>query len=84
MVFDHNGVPSTVEDWVQLVRKMAPKADLRVDGDALPFPADLSDEPIRDFLGDFGHMSLSEGIQATFDGFQALLRNGVMSAKQLS
>lgn len=80
MVFDHNGVPSTVEEWLDLIRKAAPKADLHVEGEALPFPADLSDEPLREFLGDFGHMSLSEGIQATFDGFQALIRNGVISA----
>lgn len=83
LVFDHNGVPSTVDDWIDLVRQVAPKADLRVDGKALPFPADLSDEPIREFLGDFGHMSLGEGIQATYDGFQALLGNGVMSASQV-
>ncbi len=84
IVFDHNGIPSTVEDWIALVRKVAPGADLHVNGKALPFPAELSDEPIRDFLGDFGHMSLDEGIQATYDGFQALLRNGVMSADQVS
>lgn len=83
LVFDHNGVPSTVDDWIDLVRQVAPKADLRADGKALPFPADLSDEPIREFLGDFGHMSLGEGIQATYDGFQALLGNGVMSASQV-
>lgn len=83
-VFDHNGVPSTVEDWLALVRTVAPSAaDLHIEGDALPFPSELSDEPIREFLGDFGHMSLGEGIQATFDGFQALLRNGVISADQI-
>ncbi len=84
VVFDHNGVPSTVEDWISMVRKVAQQTDLHVNGKALPFPAELSDEPIREFLGDFGHMSLDEGIQATYDGFQALLRNGVMSADQVS
>jgi nucleoside-diphosphate-sugar epimerase len=84
MVFDHNGVPSTVEDWFELVRAVAPDADLHVEGEPLPFPADLSDEPIRDFLGDFGHMSLDEGIKATYDGFQALLRNGVISASHVA
>lgn len=78
-VFDHNGVPTTVGDWLELVRKIAPEAALHVEGKPLPFPAALSDEPIRAFLGDFGHMSLDEGIKATYDGFQALLRNGIIS-----
>ncbi|MGI9437436.1 MAG: NAD-dependent epimerase/dehydratase family protein [Geminicoccaceae bacterium] len=83
VVFDHNGVPCSVEAWLDLVRKVAPDAKLKIEGEVLPFPAELSDEPIREFLGDFGHMSLGEGIQATFEGFQALLRNGVMSADSL-
>jgi nucleoside-diphosphate-sugar epimerase len=84
VVFDHNGVPCTVEAWLDLVRKVAPDAKLKIEGEALPFPAELSDEPIREFLGDFGHMSLGEGIQATFEGFQALLRNGVLSDDALN
>lgn len=81
LVFDHNGVATTVEEWLALIRKIEPSAsDLHMKGNALPFPSALSDEPIRAYLGDFGHMSLNEGIQATYDGFQALLRNGVLSA----
>ncbi len=80
VMFDHNGVPSTVEDWAEMIRKIAPGAKLSIEGDALPFPAELSDDPIRDYLGDFGHLSLGEGIQATFDTFQTMLRNDVISA----
>lgn len=83
VVFDHNGVATSVEDWLAMVRKVAPDAELAVEGDELPFPAALSDEPIRDFLGDFGRMSLGEGIQETFDSFQGLLRNNGISAEQL-
>ena len=84
LVFDHNGAPSSVDEWIDLIKKIAPHANLRADGKHLPFPAALSDEPIRAFLGDFGRMSLDEGIKATYDGFQALLSNGVLSAKQIS
>ena len=84
VVFDHNGVSSTVEDWLDIVRKIAPSAELHVEGKALPFPAELSDKPIRAFLGDFGRMSIDEGIKATYDGFQALLRNDVISADKVS
>ncbi|MGI9492729.1 MAG: NAD-dependent epimerase/dehydratase family protein [Geminicoccaceae bacterium] len=83
-VFDHNGVATSVEEWRDLVREIAPNAKLAIEGDELPFPAELSDEPIRDHLGDLGHMSLGEGIRATYDGFQALLRNGVISPSQVS
>jgi nucleoside-diphosphate-sugar epimerase len=83
-VFDHNGVATSVEEWRDLVRDIAPNAKLTIEGDELPFPAELSDEPIREHLGDIGHMSLDEGIRATYDGFQALLRNGVISPSQIS
>ncbi|MDH3659645.1 MAG: NAD(P)-dependent oxidoreductase [Alphaproteobacteria bacterium] len=82
-MFDHNGVPSTVEDWLEMIRKIAPDAKLSVEGEALPFPADLSDDPIRDYLGDFGHLSLGEGIRSTFDTFQTMLRNDVISADSI-
>ena len=79
VVFDHNGVASTVEDWVSIIKKAAPDAKLTIDGAALPFPADLSDEPIRRYLGEFGRLSLDEGIKSTFDIFQTMLRNDVLS-----
>ncbi len=83
VMFDHNGVPSTVKDWVDMIRKIAPDARISIEGDALPFPAELSDDPLRAYLGDFGHLSLGEGIQATFDTFQTMLRNDVISADMI-
>jgi len=79
VMFDHNGVPSTVRDWVDMIRKVAPDTKIAIEGDALPFPADLSDDPIRAYLGDFGRLSLGEGIQSTFDTFQTMLRNDIIS-----
>ena len=83
-VFDHNGVPSSVEAWLGMIREIAPKAILDFEGDPLPFPADLSDQPIRDFLGDFGHMSLGEGIRDSFETFERLLANEVITADQIA
>ena len=80
VMFDHNGVPSTVEDWVGMIREIAPGARITIEGDALPFPAELSDDPIKTYLGEFGHLSLGEGIKATFDTFQTMLRNDVITA----
>jgi len=80
VMFDHNGVATTVEEWVSLIRKLAPEAKITIKGDALPFPAELSDEPIQGYLGEIGHLSLDEGIKSTFDTFQNMLRNDVISA----
>jgi hypothetical protein len=34
----------------------------------------LPDEPLREFLGDYGTASLAEGIRETYDSFRDLLR----------
>jgi nucleoside-diphosphate-sugar epimerase len=79
-VFDHNGVASTVESWLEMVRAVAPEARLEVEGDELPFPAALDDGPIRNFLGDFGGVTLEEGIADTYRSFGRLLANGALEA----
>ena len=57
---------------------------LDVEGDPLPFPADLSDEPIRDFLGDYGPVSLEDGIEETYDAFRRLLAAGALSPRAIA
>ena len=78
-VFDLNGRPTSVAEWLDLVRKIAPDAQLAMDGATLPFPADLSDAPIRSYLGDYGPVPLADGIRATYDSFRALLARGALS-----
>jgi nucleoside-diphosphate-sugar epimerase len=83
-VFDINGVPSTVEDSVQLIRKIAPGAQIEIAGNALPFPMALSDKPVRAFLGDYGSISIEDGIRETHTAFSALLGKKLISADALS
>ena len=83
-VFDINGVASTVEQSVDLIRKIAPEAKIDISGDALPFPMALSDQPVRAFLGDYGSISIEEGIRQTYDVFAALLSKGLISAEHLA
>jgi nucleoside-diphosphate-sugar epimerase len=83
-VFDHNGVPTSVEHWLSQLREIAPEAKLDMTGEALPFPADLSDEPIRAHLGEFGRVPLGEGMGATYDAFKRLLARGALSAAAIS
>jgi hypothetical protein len=51
-----------------------------MDGAELPFPADLSDAPIRSYLGDYGPVPLEDGIRATYDSFRQLLAKGALTA----
>jgi nucleoside-diphosphate-sugar epimerase len=83
-VFDINGVASTVEVSVDLIRKISPEAKIGLSGDALPFPMALSDQPVRSFLGDYGAISMEEGIRQTHDMFRALLEKGLVSADNLT
>lgn len=79
LVFDLNGAPTTVDEWLGVLRRLAPDARLDASGAALPFPADLSDAPIRNGIGDYGEMPLHEGIEVTFQNFRRLLERGVVS-----
>jgi nucleoside-diphosphate-sugar epimerase len=83
-VFDINGRATSVEQWVGIVGRLAPEAQLTVAGEALPFPAELSDEPVRRHLGDYGPVPLEEGIEETYRDFRRLLAAGVMSPEAVS
>jgi nucleoside-diphosphate-sugar epimerase len=78
-VFDLNGRATSVAEWLELVRGIAPAADVAMDGAALPFPADLSDAPIQAYLGDYGPVPLAEGIEATYHRFRQLLAAGALT-----
>jgi nucleoside-diphosphate-sugar epimerase len=79
VVFDLNGRATSVAEWLQILRAIAPEAQLAMEGAALPFPADLSDAPIQAYLGDYGPVPLEDGIRATYDDFRRLLAKGALS-----
>ena len=83
-VFDINGVASTVEHSVELIKKISPDAKIDISGDALPFPMALSDQPVRGFLGDYGSISMEDGIRQTHVVFESLLAKGLLSADNLN
>jgi nucleoside-diphosphate-sugar epimerase len=84
LVFDINGRVTSVEAWLGIIRGLAPDAQLKVEGDALPFPAELSDEPVQRHLGDYGPVPLEEGIEETFEDFRWLLAAGALSPEAVS
>ncbi len=83
-VFDINGVATTVEESMSVLRTLAPQARIDVSGDALPFPMNLSDEPVRKHLGNYGNVPLSEGIESTYRAFQSLIARGSLSASNVN
>lgn len=78
-VFDLNGSPTTVERWLEVLHAQVPDAQLDLAGEPLPFPADLSDAPVRGALGDYGAVSVEEGIEQTLRQFRSLLDRGDLS-----
>jgi len=61
-------------EGLRILRSIAPSAKLTSSGEALAFPMYLPDQPLRDFLGDYGTATLAEGIRETYDSFRALLQ----------
>jgi nucleoside-diphosphate-sugar epimerase len=83
-VFDINGVASTVESSLDLLKRVAPEARITFSGEPLPFPMDLSDQPVRGHLGDYGGVPLEAGIRGTYDAFRKLLASGLLRADNLN
>jgi nucleoside-diphosphate-sugar epimerase len=83
-VFDINGIASTVEDSVVMLKKIAPDAAISFTGSPLPFPMDLSDQPVRGYLGDYGAVPVEAGIRGTYDAFRRLLGERRLSAESLN
>jgi nucleoside-diphosphate-sugar epimerase len=78
-VFDMNGVYAPVEEGLAILGKIAPQAKVTSSGEALAFPMHLPDQPLRDFLGDYGTATLAEGIRETYEAFRALIRKGLLA-----
>jgi nucleoside-diphosphate-sugar epimerase len=84
VVFDINGRATSVEEWLGIIHRLAPDAQLRIAGEALPFPAALADEPVQRYLGDYGPVPLEEGIEQTYQDFRRLLAAGALSPGAVS
>ena len=79
-VFSLNGERRTVEEVVGMIRQRRPQAHITCGGDALPFPSDRSDAPLRDYIGDYRRYGFAEGLEETLDLFTRRLREGRIEA----
>jgi len=80
-VFDLNGEYVSVEDGMSMLKSLVPSASIEVTGDPLAFPMDNSDDPLREFIGDYGRMPLERGIQTTYESFQRLIQSGKINVR---
>lgn len=80
-VYDLNGTPETVENVVAMIRERKPDANIRCEGDPLPFPAGADDQPLRDAIGDYPQWTFAQGLDETLAMFDALAEAGKLSAK---
>jgi nucleoside-diphosphate-sugar epimerase len=83
-VLDINGVASTVEQSLDVLKRVAPGMQVGCAGDALPFPMDLSDEPVRRYLGNYGSVPVEAGMRGTYAAFQTLLSKGLLNAESVA
>ena len=80
-VYDLNGTPEKVENVAAMIRERKPGADIRCQGDPLPFPSDASDQPLRDAIGDYPQWTFARGLDETMAMFESLVAAGKLSAK---
>ena len=83
VVFDLNGRTDTVETGLELLREFIPDHQVTASGGPLPVPPDLSDDPIRQHLGDFPGVSTRQGIELTQRAFSILKSSGKLVATAL-
>ena len=82
-IFDLNGVPSTIEDVLEIIRSEEHGAQVACRGTQFPFPADLTDQPLNDFLGPYQKWPLQAGVKETISHFRELVASGKLSASDV-
>ena len=60
----------------RMIRERKPGADIRCQGDPLPFPSDASDQPLRDAIGDYPQWTFARGLDETMSMFESLVAAG--------
>ncbi|MEJ6673166.1 MAG: SDR family oxidoreductase [Alphaproteobacteria bacterium] len=65
-VFNLNGSCETIEAGLEILKQLAPHAEISCSGGEFPFPADLDDGPLRAYLPDYPSITVEEGITATY------------------
>jgi nucleoside-diphosphate-sugar epimerase len=77
-VCDLCGADTTIGEVVAAIGAVAPEAQIRIDGDPLPFVSGLDDSDLRGLVGDWPRIDLASGVARTIDAFKDLLARGLL------
>lgn len=83
-VFTLNGAMQTVEEVVGMIRAHRPGATVDCTGAPLPFPADLSDEPLREHIGSYARPAFADGLAQTIALFERRVAEGRIGTTDLA
>lgn len=73
-----------VADFVDAVREQFPHASLTIsEGNALPYPADVSDAGLRSIIGEPPHLPMDEAISQDANRYRDLIATGGIDMSQL-
>lgn len=75
-VFELNGLCKTVEEVVDNISVRLPGANITCEGAPLPFPSGLSDEPLREYIGEYWRPDFDEGLDDTLRFFTRRIKAG--------
>jgi nucleoside-diphosphate-sugar epimerase len=78
-VCDLCGADTTIGEVVAMIQQTMPDAQVRIDGDPLPFVSGLDDSELRGLVGDWPRVDLSTGVAQTIESFRDLLVRGLLS-----
>jgi hypothetical protein len=72
-----------VQQVLDITSRECPGAALTCTGDPLPFPGELSDEPLRKAIGQYPTWSIEQGVVETVERFRALVADGKLGEADL-
>ena len=76
-VYDMNGTPESVTQVIEQIQQMVPEADLRMDGDPMPFPAVPDNGDLDALLAVAPYRSMADGIASTLADFEQARVRGI-------
>lgn len=77
-VCDLCGADTTISEVVAVIGQTVPNAQVRIDGDPLPFVSGLDDGALRNLVGDWPRVDLATGVEQTIGAFKDLLARGLL------
>ncbi len=75
-VFDLNGRCETIEEGLEVLRRISGGHQITCSGNPFPFPPDLDETALRAHLPEYPEVSVESGIQATWRAFRQLKAEG--------